>query len=642
MSPGDVRASERVREVTQFGGVRLGVTLMLCRTPAVQQESYLQEPASTPQSAAGLSLPLPRDRREAVIDGVVAAAQFNETTGWLRLPLFVVVSGFLFVLLGWGVGASWLAAAILVDRVSAFLRQRVASGQRQLAFPYFWSLIAVSACWIAHALLIWSGGGEVNHIIAVIDLFMVMIYGVTGGQRSLLVISALVGPPLATFFGLMIFDLWANSDVITAICGSFATLGACIAVMLTAHSSFRASERVQLSNKALEGALVEVNARRQEAEAASNAKSEFVALISHEIRTPMTGIIGMLDVLLRSNMSPEQRDHAAIAQRSASDLQHLLDDLIDISRLDSRQITIQRLPCSPVQTIEDVVALFRPRAAEKGLALGVQIDPHAPAWVLCDSRRVRQVLTNLIGNAIKFTDAGQINIVVKYLAEAGETRVEVRDTGIGLKPGVEEMVFAPFYQADSSRARAHGGAGLGLAICRQLVTLMGGRIGVDSTFGKGSVFWFTIATPIAEAPAAAEPQDADNERQACVLRILVAEDNHATQRILKALLEGAGHVVRIVNNGRDAVAAIATDGFDVVIMDVMMPEMDGPAAARRIRELGGHAGGVPIIGLTANALAGDRDRYIAAGMTDCLTKPIDIPALFTALARVSASATALS
>lgn len=609
----------------------------MCRTPAVQPESNLQEPASTLQLAVGPSPSRPQGRREEAIDGLIAAAQSNATIGWVRLPIFAVVSSFLFVLLGWGVGALWLAAAIVVDRVSAFLRRRAASGQRQFAFPYFWSVIAVSGCWIAHALLIWSGGGEVSHIIAVIDLFMVMIYGVTGGQRSLLVISALVGPPLATFFGLMIFDLWTNADVITAICGSVATLGACIAVMLTAHSSFRAGERVQLSNKLLESALVEVDTRRQEAEAASKAKSEFVALISHEIRTPMTGIIGMLDVLLRSNMSPEQRDHTSIAQRSASDLQHLLDDLIDISRLESRQITIERHPCRPFQTIEDVVALFRPRAAEKGLTLSVQVDPHAPEWVLCDSRRVRQILTNLIGNAIKFTDAGQINVTVEYLAETGETRVEVRDTGIGLKPDVEGLVFAPFFQADSSRARGHGGAGLGLAICRQLVTLMGGRIGVDSTFGIGSVFWFTIATPIADAPAAAEPQHADAETQACVLRILVAEDNHATQRILKALLEGAGHVVRIVNNGRDAVAAAATDDFDVVIMDVMMPEMDGPTAARHIRELGGRAGGVPIIGLTANALGGDHDRYIAAGMTDCLTKPIDIPALFTAVARAGAS-----
>lgn len=572
------------------------------------------------------------DASDAVAaDDLIRAARFNDAVGWVRLPIFVIVSTFIFVFLNFEIGLAWLAAAIATDRISVYLRRRTAQGDRRFALPYLLSLFAISGCWVAHALLIWFSGGEMQHIVSIIDLFMVMIYGITGGQHSRKILAALVVIPLITFFGLIVFDLWTSMDFVTATCGTLAAFGACVAVLATAMSSNRSAESLQRANQDLQHALVELDKKRKEAEDASNAKNEFLALISHEIRTPMNGVIGMLEVLLRSTLGPEQREHASIAQRSASDLLHLLDDVIDISRLEARRIAIENRPFKPSDIVDGVVALFRVRAEAKGLVLQAEMSG-VPGWVSGDARRIRQVLTNLVGNAIKFTESGTISVSVSYVGS--ELCVSIHDTGIGLNNEVLAKVFTPFYQVDSSNTRSFGGAGLGLSICKQLIEVMGGEIGVESAHGEGSRFWFSLRLPIAEASDVAMPAEQSDMRP---MRILIAEDNVPMQRILAALLNEFGHTISIVENGADAVAAVATGDFDVVLMDVMMPVMNGPTAAGRIREPGGRPGGIPIIGLTANALVGDRDRYIAAGMTDCLSKPVDVGALFSALGRAEQS-----
>ena len=376
--------------------------------------------------------------------------------------------------------------------------------------------------------------------------------------------------------------------------------------------------------------------KQREAEESSLAKSQFVARMSHEIRTPMSGVIGMLEVLQRAEVDPTKRAHAVTALKSARDLMSVLDDIIDASQLESRHLSLDSAPFSPASVVNDVASLFSALARDKSLTLAAAVDASVPAWVIGDARRVRQVLTNLVGNAVKFTDAGKVEIAVIYDADQQVARFSVRDTGAGIPDDMVDKVFDQFFQVDTSTTRRYGGSGLGLAISRQLVSMMGGTIRVDSKLGEGSVFHFTIAAPAAAPPSPerVEPLAAPSKS----LRVLVAEDNAAMQRILDALLEAGGHHVTVVSDGRDAVAMAASQTFDVVLMDVMMPTMDGTTAAQRIRELGGRAGGIPIIALTANALVGDRDRYLAAGMTDYLSKPIDVSALFAALGRVAAGA----
>jgi len=401
-------------------------------------------------------------------------------------------------------------------------------------------------------------------------------------------------------------------------------------IFLTA-SSCAAAFHQQMSR-----AVRELAEARKAAEAASSAKSDFLANMSHEIRTPMSGVIGMLEVLLRAEVDETRRAHASTALKSSRDLMFLLDDIVDISKVESRRLSLDREPYCVAAVVEDVATLFGALARGKSLALSVEVAASVPEWVEGDRRRLRQVLTNLVGNAVKFTDAGKVEVAVSYNADQEVACFTVRDTGVGIAEGVVDRIFDQFFQADSSVTRRHGGSGLGLAISKQLVGLMGGGIHVHSKLGEGSAFHFTISAPVAlpPSPERAEPLAAPNKS----LRVLVAEDNPAMQQILRALLEADGHQLTVVSNGRDAVAMAASQTFDVILMDVMMPVMDGPAAAQRIRELGGRAGGIPIIALTANALVGDRDRYLAAGMTDYLSKPIDVAALLTALGRVTARA----
>jgi signal transduction histidine kinase/ActR/RegA family two-component response regulator len=400
-----------------------------------------------------------------------------------------------------------------------------------------------------------------------------------------------------------------------------------ILVFLTA-SSCAAAFHQQMTR-----AVGELAEARKAAEAASRAKSEFLASMSHEIRTPMNGLIGMLEVLVRTEADETRRAHASTALKSSTDLMFLLDDIVDISKVESRRLSLDREPFCIAAAVDDVATLFGSLAREKSLALSAEVAASVPEWVEGDRRRLRQVLTNLVGNAVKFTDAGKVAVSVRYDADLQVACFSVSDTGSGIAPDVVDKVFDQFFQANSSTTREHGGSGLGLAISRQLVSMMGGVIQVDSKLGEGSTFHFTIAAPVALPPSPERVESLASPSKN--LRVLVAEDNPAMQQILGALLEAGQHQATVVSNGRDAVALAASQTFDVILMDVMMPMMDGPTAAQRIRELGGRAGGIPIIALTANALVGDRDRYLAAGMTDYLSKPIDVAALFAALDRVT-------
>jgi len=380
---------------------------------------------------------------------------------------------------------------------------------------------------------------------------------------------------------------------------------------------------------------------RQDAEAASHAKSTFLANMSHELRTPFQGLLGMLSLLRETGMSPRQIDYLRTATESADHLLALLNDILDISQLEAGRLTLTPSTVDLRLLLREVEALMRPQANAKQLVLHIDADPAVPEQVLLDATRVKQVLFNLLSNAIKFSDRGAVVLDVRVDAESGEGCTQtlefvVTDNGIGIEPSMLPQLFQRFARADETPARRHGGTGLGLEISRNLARLMGGDIVASSTPGEGSRFAFRIplhsasvdlVVPLDEATEGLAPPQA--------LHVLVAEDHPVNRQYLAALLENMGHSTRFVGNGEEAIAAAGSERFDLVLMDLHMPVTDGITATRTIRALPDRvAATVPIVALTADAFAETRERCMGAGMNDFLTKPVSAQKLAVTIRRL--------
>ncbi|MCK5911705.1 MAG: response regulator, partial [Caulobacter sp.] len=453
---------------------------------------------------------------------------------------------------------------------------------------------------------------------ALIILFGLIVEAIRYGAISLGTMLVIAPPPFISLLAAPVIATGKPSWqwIIIAV-----TVGGLLFYMLDAARQLRAA------NQALERA-------QDAALEASEAKSAFLAMMSHELRTPMNGVLGLTHALRGARLEGRHARYLEMIEKSGQGLMTILNDILDLSKIEAGKLELDVAPFDLRDLLDHVGVMWSETARGKGLALTLEIDPATPEWVLGDVARVRQILLNLISNAVKFTDDG--GVTVRAASVAGRVVLSVSDTGVGMTDEQRARLFSPFVQGDRSIARRFGGTGLGLAICRHLADLMGGEVAVESAPGRGSTFTVTLPLAPAENPSPVEPE-AGEHLDFTGVRVLVVDDNAVNRTVARAILEAVGASVLTADDGRGALERLNAEPVDLVLMDVHMPGMDGVEAVRRIRA--GEAGraDLPIIALTADAMVGDAERLLAQGFDDAHPKPIAPAGLLATVARLSAA-----
>jgi signal transduction histidine kinase/CheY-like chemotaxis protein len=425
----------------------------------------------------------------------------------------------------------------------------------------------------------------------------------------------------------------------TAITLAFIIVAAFLSALFMCFAVWKVNRDMKLRAKAQEASRL--NAER--AEQASRVQAQFLANMSHEIRTPLNGILGMADLVLESDLSAIQRKYAQMIHESGIGLLHIINDILDFSKMDAGKLELESIAFNLKSLVETQITLVSEKAKEKQIALTASIDADIPQELTGDPNRIAQIVLNMIGNAIKFTSVGSVELKVSHerdLSNGILLRFSVVDTGIGIPSDVQRKLFQPFTQADGSMARRYGGTGLGLSICKQLAELMHGSVGVESTEGTGSTFWFTCVVRPRDRRSLLDSLENRKTNLSTVgsirtsAMVLVVEDNQVNQALVMAQLKKLGYATQAVSNGKEALEAFSTKNYDLILMDCQMPEMDGFEATIRIRDIEiGRGTRTPIIALTANAMREDRTRCLEVGMDEYLTKPIKLDELAKALSR---------
>nr|WP_165191218.1 ATP-binding protein [Caulobacter soli] len=524
--------------------------------------------------------------------------------------------------LGPAIAAGWLAALLLSEGVARLGTRRFKAGVpgspgERAAFVL--AALPINLVWAVLGALFWVSTRADFKIAAFAIWAGQIIFAQNFRHQPAVLIVISTFAPMASMLMFSLFFFPAEG-----LGPNTARLGMAM-VAATAISMMMANRAAARRMDALTRNLRE---ERERALEANRAKSTFVAVTSHELRTPMNGLLGMAYALDRSNLNEAQRRHVRLMIKSGDSLMQVLNDVLDLSKIEAGKVDLDHVATQLPDLVRAAGDAWRDAAAEKGLWLRVEIDPAAPDWILADPQRIRQVLMNLISNGLKFTSQGGVTIQLTAAAPRAdglsEIRLRVIDTGVGIDADFHDRIFDSFTQADNAVSRSHGGTGLGLTISRALARQMDGDLAIESG-GDGATFVFTLLAAPIDAPAASPEDDDlqdDDGPDLEALRILMAEDNAINQVVVRTMLEATGVVLTIVDDGQAALDALKVEVFDAVLMDINMPVMDGITALEAIRA--GVAGDptIPVIALTASAMSGDRERFLAMGFDDHLGKPI--------------------